>query len=269
MPVVNELYSGFLWPLLSALAGAAAGSISAYKLNSLQIKSDERRREIGTIAQVIFDMEQLLNDILTAKKQLIIPYNFETFRFLEIPPVHGDFHYIDAKANPELASVVINYKNPDLASLVNISIKRYRSYVSQSKLRAELYREAFNILGEKHKKLTTINISNLADAIGTNRVLAMYLSTENYIKTIDDAAASIFSALSSLIEFLEKEFINEYNSINLINKDQVNDLLQPASDSLLSERDLLMHCNSMNYEQNNYYLKEITYKVYFYGTFKG
>lgn len=248
-------------PLVSALAGAGLGSFSAYKLNLSQIKLDEQRKEIGVLTKVIFDLEKMLNDVLSAKKQCIIPFHYNRLRFIDIPPQYGDIQYLDITIDPELAPVVVKFKKSSFSSLVNISAKRYKSYVALSKMRGDLYRESFHIIGDSDKTLKSLDVHELSNVLGIHRVMAMYQVTENYLNATNDAAISLYCSMCCLIKLLNDNYNGDFKGIALSNRDELMSLLQLSPEPILTDRRIYDLSKQNSYEEHIYSQTLNSYKI--------
>ena len=193
-------------PIFTGLGGAMLGAFAAYAFQ----KNSEATREFNDSLRVLrvvkFQLIHKLSELVSVKKNSLLAFDENQFRFLAIGPLPespGIHDFVDNK----ILDLLANEKAAKAIESILLGDQRYFACFSNFKQRnkaLEGYREVVSAAGLNAEMNCTFQ--QVVRAVEPGRLLALYGISELSITVVDEAIQTLDMALTEIGSALDKKF---------------------------------------------------------------
>ncbi|WP_429225565.1 hypothetical protein [Aeromonas veronii] len=249
-----SLIKDFLSPITSSFGGALLGAIGAYKLALKKDSKDEKEYELALLTSAFFVLKSQLNDLVSIKKTVILPYQHKPVRMIEIP-ISVSVVSVEQRVPEKAFAVLTKYKKPNVAEIIHIAERRYLNQKVIHSKRNEIITSYYDHIEREgvyiFEKLT---LKKSCDIFGVYNIFQLYSMTENFISFTDDAIYSLLASMRDLqdvidAEFSSKRYVKVKFDIATENQPYLDAVVPPRISSI---KELLALLKEVSYEQKMY-----------------
>ncbi|WP_312571390.1 hypothetical protein [Stutzerimonas balearica] len=178
-------------PVAAGFGGAIAGAASSYYMQQHSEANKETKKRELDYNSGLSVIAAKINDLASTKAALIIPYQHNRLRFIEIPALPAG-EPISASAEQCLGHILITLGKAQLMMKLNLAEQRYRASVWNLAERSR-YIQRYREDADKHASgnRRTITLLEISEITGLSRLIRLYNFTEQMIAVLDEAIISL------------------------------------------------------------------------------
>ena len=193
-------------PIITGLGGAGLGALAAYKFQQNSADKKEFKESIGILRLVKLQLITKMSELASLKKQSILPYEDFGHRFISIGPL-PETPGVKDSIDQRIFNMLADVEAAEVIQELMLGDQRYFACFENFKERNKAlyaYREKIDEAGLNAN--LNFTFKDMISAVEPGRILAMYTVTENLLLVLDEAIASLDSAMEQLGSALDKKF---------------------------------------------------------------
>lgn len=205
-----------LGPVGAGFGGAIAGAYAAYSFQSEKESKKEKERKALDYSVALNILNSKRNDLASIKEKLIFPHRNKPFRFLSILTTNKG-KAVDGDALILLAPLLISAGLYKLLLSLSQAEERYKVALWNLDGFIDL-KHSLEMQRREHSlsKREKYNLAELKTIYGVSRIVALYNSTEEFIRGLDVAIQGLIDVIGSLQGDLASQLRKEQPGVELL-----------------------------------------------------
>lgn len=206
---LNILFTSYV-PALATLLAAYFGAKYAFAFQRNKEIEDTKRKNIVNGNVVIFNILQMINNLLIYQKQIIDPVRGKPSAFLEMSPTT---QLSKEEISLDLNGIyyILNTEDINLLGEISVEVSKYHKALDAINERSLIHIRQVQPTLEKAEIVQGNDYlpEQIEGAIGNRLYVSMHESTKQVIEHVDNTLLSLQEVCRKLTQSLEKQFPGE------------------------------------------------------------
>lgn len=185
-------------PITAAFGATIAGAFISYRIQGESVRREELRQEARAYNSAISILSLKLNEIVSYKKAMVVPYQNDPLRFITMPsPAIGEPKR--ERAGQLVSELILEYGSYDLLSDLNVAEEYYLSLMDSLRLRFDMVgRHRDRMEGDVAGAGRRIILEDIVRINGVGATIRLYAFSEGLIEVMDDAISKLSKVILDL-----------------------------------------------------------------------